>query len=118
MEHLDKFQQVIKDYKDDGRYRTFNDIIRKRGDYPNAIWYSKYSIKNIVNWCSNDYLGMGQHSYVIDSMKTALETAGAGAGGTRNISGTTHYHNALERELALSPCMQIESISQGICFPL
>ena len=101
MEHLDKFQQVIKDYKDDGRYRTFNDIIRKRGDYPNAIWYSKYSIKNIVNWCSNDYLGMGQHSYVIDSMKTALETAGAGAGGTRNISGTTHYHNALERELAL-----------------
>ena len=49
MEHLDKFQQVIKDYKDDGRYRTFNDIIRKRGDYPNAIWYSKYSIKNIVN---------------------------------------------------------------------
>ena len=101
MEHLDKFQQVIKDYKYDGRYRTFNDIIRKRGDYPNAIWYSKYSIKNIVNWCSNDYLGMGQHSYVIDSMKTALETAGAGAGGTRNISGTTHYHNALERELAL-----------------
>jgi 5-aminolevulinate synthase len=101
MKHLDKFQQVIKDYKDDGRYRTFNDIIRKRGDYPNAIWYSKYSIKNIVNWCSNDYLGMGQHSYVIDSMKTALETAGAGAGGTRNISGTTHYHNALERELAL-----------------
>ena len=101
MEHLDKFQQVIKDYKDDGRYRTFKDIIRKRGDYPNAIWYSKYSIKNIVNWCSNDYLGMGQHSYVIDSMKTALETAGAGAGGTRNISGTTHYHNALERELAL-----------------
>ena len=101
MQHLDKFQQVIKDYKDDGRYRTFNDIIRKRVDYPNAIWYSKYSIKNIVNWCSNDYLGMSQHSYVIDSMKTALETAGAGAGGTRNISGTTHYHNALERELAL-----------------
>ena len=101
MEHLDKFQQVIKDYKDDGRYRTFNDIIRKRGEYPNAIWYSKYSIKNIVNWCSNDYLGMGQHSYVIDSMKTALETAGAGAGGTRNISGTTHYHYALERELAI-----------------
>ena len=101
MEHLDKFQQVITDYKEDGRYRTFNDIIRKRGEYPNAIWYSKYSIKNIVNWCSNDYLGMGQHSYVIDSMKTALETAGTGAGGTRNISGTTHYHYALERELAI-----------------
>ena len=100
MEHLEKFTQVIEDYKSDGRYRTFNDIIRTRGKYPHAIWYSKYSIKNIVNWCSNDYLGMGQHNYVIDSMKTALETSGAGAGGTRNISGTTHYHNALERELA------------------
>ena len=99
MEHLDKFKAVIKDLKDDGRYRVFNDILRTRGDYPNAIWYSKYSIKKIVNWCSNDYLGMGQHSYVLDSMKTALETSGAGAGGTRNISGTTHYHIALEHEL-------------------
>ena len=62
MEHLDKFKQVIDDYKSDGRYRTFNDIIRTRGKYPHAIWYSKYSIKNIVNWCSNDYLGMGQHN--------------------------------------------------------
>ena len=100
MKELEKFTQVIEDYKSDGRYRTFNDIIRIKGKYPHAIWYSKYSIKNIVNWCSNDYLGMGQHNYVIDSMKTALETSGAGAGGTRNISGTTHYHNALERELA------------------
>jgi len=99
MEHLDKFKAVIKDLKEDGRYRVFNDILRTRGDYPNAIWYSKYSIKKIVNWCSNDYLGMGQHSYVLDSMKTALETSGAGAGGTRNISGTTHYHIALEHEL-------------------
>ena len=99
MEHLDKFKAVIKDLKDDGRYRVFNDILRTRGDYPNAIWYSKYSIKKIVNWCSNDYLGMGQHSYVLDSMKTALETSGAGAGGTRNISGTTHYQIALEHEL-------------------
>ena len=99
MEHLDKFKQVITELKDDGRYRVFNDILRTRGSYPNAIWYSKYSIKKIVNWCSNDYLGMGQHSYVLDSMKTALETSGAGAGGTRNISGTTHYHIALEHEL-------------------
>ena len=100
MNELDKFQSVIDELKDDGRYRVFNDIIRKAGDFPNAIWYSKYSIKNIVNWCANDYLGMGQHSYVLDSMKTALDTAGAGAGGTRNISGTTHYHVALETELA------------------
>ena len=100
MRELDKFTKVLDELKDDGRYRVFNDILRTAGDFPNAIWYSKYSIKKIVNWCANDYLGMGQHSYVIDSMKTALETAGAGAGGTRNISGTTHYHVALEAELA------------------
>ena len=99
MEHLEKFSDVLKELKDDGRYRVFNDILRIKGKYPHAIWYSKYSIKNIVNWCSNDYLGMGQHNYVIDSMKTALETSGAGAGGTRNISGTTHYHIALEAEI-------------------
>ena len=100
MIELDKFADVIDKLKDNGNYRVFNDILRTAGDFPNAIWYSKYSIKKIINWCSNDYLGMGQHSYVIDSMKTALETAGAGAGGTRNISGTTHYHVALELELA------------------
>jgi 5-aminolevulinate synthase len=100
MIELDKFADVIDKLKDNGNYRVFNDILRTAGDFPNAIWYSKYSIKKIINWCSNDYLGMGQHSYVIDSMKTALETAGAGAGGTRNISGTTHYHFSLELELA------------------
>jgi len=100
MYELDKFTKVLDELKDDGRYRVFNDILRTAGNFPEAIWYSKYSIKKIVNWCANDYLGMGQHSYVIDSMKTALETAGAGAGGTRNISGTTHYHVALELELA------------------
>ena len=100
MRELDKFTKVLDELKDDGRYRVFNDILRTAGDFPNAIWYSKYSIKKIVNWCANDYLGMGQHPYVIDAMKTALETAGAGAGGTRNISGTTHYHVALEAELA------------------
>ena len=99
MEHLEKFSDVLKELKDDGRYRVFNDILRTAGDFPNAIWYSKYSINKIVNWCSNDYLGMGQHKYVLDSMKTALETSGAGAGGTRNISGTTHYHIALEAEI-------------------
>jgi len=100
VKHLEEFTKIINEYKEDGRYRVFNDIVRTRGNFPHAIWYSKYSIKKIVNWCSNDYLGMGQHSYVIDSMKTALESSGAGAGGTRNISGSTHYHNALEEELA------------------
>jgi len=100
MEHLDKFEEVLNGLKADGKYRVFNDILRERGEFPNAIWYSKYAIKKIVNWCSNDYLGMGQHQFVLDAMKTALEQAGAGSGGTRNISGTTHYHVALEHELA------------------
>lgn len=94
------FENVINDLKKDGKYRVFNDILRQKGKFPSAVWYSKYSINNIINWCSNDYLGMGQHQFVIDSMKTALEMSGAGSGGTRNISGTTHYHVALEIELA------------------
>ena len=100
MQSNDKFEKAIEDLKQEGRYRVFNDILRVRGDFPQAIWYSKYAIKKIINWCSNDYLGMGQHQFVLDSMQTALETAGAGSGGTRNISGTTHYHVALELELA------------------
>jgi 5-aminolevulinate synthase len=97
---VDKFEKTISDLKSSGNYRVFNDILRERGEYPKAIWYGPYNIKNITNWCSNDYLGMGQHKVVIDAMHTALDQAGAGAGGTRNISGTTHYHVALEHELA------------------
>jgi len=94
------FDSVIAAYKKDGRYRVFNDIIRERGHFPKAIWYGKYAPKNIVNWCSNDYLGMGQNQYVIDAMHTALDQTGAGSGGTRNIGGTSQYHVTLERELA------------------
>jgi 5-aminolevulinate synthase len=94
------FEQLIDTLKDEGKYRVFNDILRERGEYPNAIWYGKYAIKNIVNWCSNDYLGMGQHKVVLDAMHTALDQTGAGSGGTRNIAGTSHYHVALEHELA------------------
>jgi 5-aminolevulinate synthase len=94
------FQKTIAQYKETGRYRVFNDILRERGRFPKAIWYGPYAIKEIVNWCSNDYLGMGQNKVVIDAMHTALDQTGAGSGGTRNISGTTHYHVALERELA------------------
>ena len=92
--------QSLEKLKTDGNYRVFTDILRQRGDFPQAIWYGKYNIKKITNWCSNDYLGMGQHKVVVDAMHTALETAGAGSGGTRNIAGTTHYHVALEHELA------------------
>ena len=100
MKYLNKFKKVIKKLKSDGKYRIFNTILRKRGKFPNAIWYSKYGVKKIVNWCSNDYLGMGQHQFVIDAMKTALDSVGTGSGGTRNISGTTKYHEVLEEELA------------------
>jgi len=97
---LDKFQKALEAIKKEGKYRTFNNILRERGKYPSAIWYSKYGVKKIINWCSNDYLGMGQHQFVIDAMKTALDAVGAGSGGTRNISGTTKYHVTLESELA------------------
>jgi len=100
MKDLDKFQKVLESLKEDGKYRVFNSILRERGNYPKAIWYSKYGVKKIINWCSNDYLGMGQHQFVIESMKTALDNVGAGSGGTRNISGTTKYHVVLEDELA------------------
>ena len=94
------FQQTLEKLKQEGKYRVFNDILRERGKFPKAIWYGKYAIKEITNWCSNDYLGMGQNKIVIDAMHTALDQTGAGSGGTRNIGGTSHYHVALEHELA------------------
>jgi 5-aminolevulinate synthase len=100
MINKEPFHRLIEQLKSEGKYRVFNDILRERGDYPRAIWYGPYNIKTITNWCSNDYLGMGQHKVVIDAMHTALDQTGAGSGGTRNIAGTTHYHVALEYELA------------------
>ena len=94
------FQELITNLKESGKYRVFNDIMRENGKFPQAIWYGPYAIKNITNWCSNDYLGMGQNKVVIDAMRTALDMTGAGSGGTRNIGGTSHYHVALEHELA------------------
>jgi 5-aminolevulinate synthase len=98
---LTPFQNTINLLNQQGNYRVFNDVLRERGKFPHAIWYGPYAIKEIVNWCSNDYLGMGQNKTVVDAMTTALNQTGAGSGGTRNISGTTHYHVALERELAI-----------------
>lgn len=95
-----QFQKTIDSLKENGTYRVFNDILRERGDFPRSIWYGPYAIKTIVNWCSNDYLGMGQNKVIIDAMHTALDQTGSGSGGTRNISGTSHYHVALEYELA------------------
>ena len=100
MINKEPFEKLIADLKENGKYRVFNDILRENGKFPQAIWYGPYNIKNIVNWCSNDYLGMGQHKVVLDAMHTALDMTGAGSGGTRNIAGTSHYHVALEHELA------------------
>jgi 5-aminolevulinate synthase len=100
MINKEPFQNLIADLKTSGKYRVFNDILREAGDFPKAMWYGPYNIKTIVNWCSNDYLGMGQHKVVLDAMHTALDHTGAGSGGTRNIGGTSHYHVALEHELA------------------
>ena len=105
------FQDVIDNLKQDGKYRVFNDIVRERGNFPRATWYSKYSPKTIVNWCSNDYLCMGQNQYVIDAMQTALEKTGSGSGGTRNIGGTSHYHVTLENTLA-----KLHSKERGLLF--
>jgi 5-aminolevulinate synthase len=94
------FTELLTTLKTSGKYRVFNDILRENGKFPQAIWYGPYNIKTITNWCSNDYLGMGQHKVVLDAMHTALDMTGAGSGGTRNIAGTSHYHVALEMELA------------------
>ena len=100
MINLEPFHTTLNTLKSEGKYRVFNDIVREKGQFPEAIWYGPYNIKNIVNWCSNDYLGMGQHKVVIDAMHTALNQTGSGSGGTRNIGGTSHYHVSLEHELA------------------
>lgn len=96
-----KIDAALARLHEEGRYRTFFDIVRKRGRFPHAIWCRPDgSEQEITVWCGNDYLGMGQHPDVLAAMHEALDTAGAGSGGTRNISGTTVYHKALEAELA------------------
>jgi 5-aminolevulinate synthase len=94
------FKSAIERLHDEGRYRVFIDILRSKGSYPNARCFGGNGPKPIKVWCSNDYLGMGQHQVVVDAMEGALHEVGAGSGGTRNISGNTHYHTELEAELA------------------
>jgi 5-aminolevulinate synthase len=94
------FKSAIEHLHNEGRYRVFIDILRTKGSFPNAHCFGGNGPKPVTVWCSNDYLGMGQHPAVIEAMETALREVGAGSGGTRNISGNTHYHTQLEAELA------------------
>ena len=94
------FKKSLIDLKEEGNYRIFANLERQMGDFPKAIRRDKDLEEHVTIWCSNDYLSMGQHPDVISAIHDTLEKSGAGAGGTRNISGTTNSHIKLETELA------------------
>ena len=101
MDYNAALDSALQRLHDEGRYRTFIDIERRKGQFPRAIWRRPDGREQeITVWCGNDYLGMGQHPVVLAAMHEALDATGAGSGGTRNISGTTVYHKRLEAELA------------------
>jgi 5-aminolevulinate synthase len=100
MNYQKKLNDALEAVKREGRYRVFADLRRHRGDFPKADFVQSAASRPITVWCSNDYLGMGQHPDVVAAMHEAIDRVGAGSGGTRNISGTTHYHVELETELA------------------
>ena len=101
MDYTAGLEVALNRLHEEGRYRTFIDIERRNGQFPSAVWCRPDGQEqDITVWCGNDYLGMGQHPVVLKAMHDAIDSAGAGSGGTRNISGTTVYHKELEAELA------------------
>jgi 5-aminolevulinate synthase len=100
MDYAKTFNAAIDAVHREGRYRVFADLRRTRGSFPAAEHYNSGTPRKITVWCSNDYLGMGQHPSVLQAMHEAIDAVGAGSGGTRNISGTTRYHVELEAEIA------------------
>ena len=100
MDYRRFFDDAIAALKSEGNYRIFADLERQAGTFPWATAHGSAGLSDVVVWCSNDYLGMGQHPLVIEAMKEAIDRVGAGAGGTRNIAGTNHTHVLLEAELA------------------